>query len=185
MKRAFLPIIAALILAASAAAQAPPTKIGWIDTSMFADEKAGIVRYVTAIKAVDGGFKTQVTELEGLQSRIRTIAEELQKTPANLADPAAVQAKREEGGRLQREFEFKKKEFDAAYGKKRNAVIGPISGDIVKGIQEFAKQKGYAVILDISSLAQTNAVLHLDAGADLTKDFVAFFNARPAAPAPR
>lgn len=56
-----------------------PTRIGWIDTAAFADEKNGIVKYVTALKAAEGGFKTQIAELQGLRDRINAIVTELQK----------------------------------------------------------------------------------------------------------
>lgn len=182
MKMCYLPKLAAFVLAvlaASVSAQTAPTRIGWIRTGAFGDEKQGIVKYVAAIKTVDDGFKAQVAELQSLRTRINAIVADLQKTPpANLANPQAVQAKREEGERLQREFEFKNKEFDAAYGKRRNEVVGAISADILKAVQEYGKQKGFAVILDISTMAQGNALLHLDPSADITRDFVAFYNAR-------
>ncbi len=97
--------------------------------------------------------------------------------------PETIQAKRDDGERLQREFEFKKKEFEAAYSKRRNEVISPLTADILKVMQDFARQKGYGVIFDIGALAQTNALLVLDPAVDITKEFVAFYNARPPAAA--
>lgn len=157
-----------------------PSKIGWIDTAMFSDEKAGVTKFVNALKALDAEFKPKVSELEGIQAKLKTISDALQK-PANPAVPQDLQAKRDEGERLQREFEFKKKEFEAGYGKRRNEVISPLTADILKVMQEFAKQKGYAAIFDIGALAQTNALLVLEPAVDITKEFVAFYNARPPA----
>jgi Skp family chaperone for outer membrane proteins len=186
INRSYL-LTAVLILAASVvsvSAQAGPTRFGWINTSAFSDEKGGIVRYVTAVKSVENEFKPKVTELQTLQNRISAIVTELQNAPpGNVASQQALQAKREEGERLRREFGFKKEEFDAAYNKRRGEVVGPISADILKSIQDYGKQKGFAVILDISTMAQGNALLHLDPTADVTKDFVAFYNARPPAAA--
>ena len=57
----------------------------------------------------------------------------------------------------------------------------PISKEIGKAIDEFAKKNGYSVIMDTSKLA--DAMLFYAEAADSTKDFVTFFNARtPAAP---
>ncbi len=167
------------------AGTSPPSKIGWIDTAMFSDEKAGVTKFVGALKTLDAEFKPRVAELEGLQGRIKVIADELQK-PANPAvpvKPETIQAKRDDGERLQREFDFKKKEFEAAYSKRRNEVISPLTADILKVMQDFARQKGYGVIFDIGALAQTNALLVLDPAVDITKEFVAFYNARPPAAA--
>ena len=157
------------------------SKIGWINTATFADEKAGVSRFVNALKSIDIEFKPKVAELEAIQTKLNAINDELRVTSNSAVPvkPEVIQAKRDEGERLLREAEFKKKEFEANYTKRRNEVIGPISGDIIKAMQEFAKQKGYAVILDIGSLAQTNSILVLEPSADITTEFTAFYNARP------
>lgn len=166
-------------------AQVPAvTKIGWIDTGAFADEKEGVTKYVSALKALDAEMKPRVTELTGLQTRLQTISDDLKKmqaaNPAVPVDAKAAQSKQDEGERLQREFEFKKKEYDAAMEKRSGEVLGPVSADISKAIQEYAKSKGYSVILDINALAQASAILALDGTANITKDFITFYNARPA-----
>ena len=81
---------------------------------------------------------------------------------------------------FQREFDFKKKEYDAAVEKRSGEVLGPVSADISKVIQDYAKLKGYAVVLDINALAQANAILALDASANITKEFITYYNQRPA-----
>ncbi len=177
----------ASIFAVSAFGQAgaqPAGKIGWIDTGMFADEKEGVTRYNNALKALDTEMRPRVTELTTLQSRLQKIAEELRaatNVPANVpVNQQVVAQKQDEGQRLQREFEFKKKEYDAAVEKRSGEVLGPVSADISRAIQDFAKQKGYAVVLDIAALANANAILALDGTANITKDFITFYNARPA-----
>ena len=161
----------------------PPTKIGWIDTGAFSDEKEGIVKYVNAYKSLSNEVKPRETELVGIQTKIQNIAKELQ-TPPPAGVPVNQQAmatKREEGERLARELEFKKKEYDAFVQKRGGEILGPLNADIGKAIADFGKQKGYVAILDIGKLADAGAILHLDAGANVTKEFVTFYNARPAA----
>lgn len=175
--------IFAAIFAVSAFAQQAPTKIGWIDTGAFADEKEGVTKYVNALKALDTEMKPKVVELQTLQSKMQTISDDIAKMQANTAvpvKPEAIQAKQEEGQRLQREFEFKKKEYDAAVESRSGVVLAPISSDIGKAIQEYAKVKGFTVILDIDKLGQAGAILALDQSANVTKDFVTYYNARPA-----
>ena len=160
------------------------TKIGWIDTGAFGDEKEGVTKYVAALKALDAEMKPRVTELTGLQTRLQTLSDDLKKmtaaNPAVPVDQKAAQTKQDEGERLQREFDFKKQEYDAAVQKRSNEVLGPVSADISKAIQDYAKAKGYTVILDINALAQASAILSLDPAANITKDFITFYNARPA-----
>ena len=66
------------------------------------------------------------------------------------------------------------------YEKRQQVVMGPVMGDIYKAMQEFAKQKGYALLLDVSKLADAQLVMAVDEKALITKDFIAFYNARPA-----
>jgi len=187
MKRFYtfaLTLVFTAVFAVSAFAQAgaQPTKIGWIDTGAFADEKEGVTKYINALKALDAEMKPSQTALQTLQSRIQTIAADLNKpVPANVpVDQRALLAKQEEGQSLQREFEFKKKEYDAKVEKRSSEVLGPVSADISRAIQDFAKTKGYAVVLDIAALAQANAILALDPSSNITKEFITFYNARPA-----
>lgn len=166
--------------------QAAATKIGWLDTGAFAgDEKGlnGVTKYINALAALDAEMKPRVTELNGIQAKLKTISDDLTKMTSNPAVPVdqkAAAAKQDEGQRLQREFEFKKKEYDAAVEKRSGEVLGPVSTEISRSIQEYAKARGYAVILDIAALANANAILALDASANITKDFITYFNTRPA-----
>lgn len=168
---------------AQAGAVPVASKIGWLDTGSFADEKDGVTKYVAGLKALDLEMKPRVAELQTIQAKLKTISDELAKMQANTAvpvDPKTAQAKQDEGQRLQREFEFKKKEYDAAVEKRSAEVLGPVSNDISKAIQDYAKLKGYAVVLDINALSQANAILALDSSANITKEFIVYYNARPA-----
>lgn len=179
----FAALLVVSAFAQTGAAQTGATKIGWINTGVFGDEKEGVTKYINALKALQAEMKPRLTELQGLDARIKTIADDLTKMQSNPAipvKPEAAQAKQDEGQRLQRELEFKKKEYDAALDKRSTEVLGPVSSDIGKAIQDYAKQKGYSAILDIAALANAGAVLALDPTADLTKEFVIYYNARPA-----
>jgi Skp family chaperone for outer membrane proteins len=175
----------AAVFAVSAFAQVQPAaaKIGWINTAAFSDEKEGVTKYINGDKALKAEMKPRVTELEGLQTRLKTLSDDLTKMTSNPAVPfnqQAAQAKQDEGQRLQREFEFKKKELEAAVEKRRGEILGPVSEDIGKALDVYAKQKGYAVLLDIAALVSAGAVLVMDPSADVTKDFITYYNTRPA-----
>lgn len=182
-------ILFAAVFAVSAFAQGgaqPATsKIGWIDTGIFGDDKEGVTKYVNALKSLQAEMKPRITELQTLQNRIQAIADELSKMQSNPnvpIDQKAAQAKQDDGQRLQRELEFKKKEYDAMAAKRGGEILGPIQADIFKAIQDFAKQKGYTAVLDIAALANENmnAILALDQSVNITKDFVTYYNTRPA-----
>jgi Skp family chaperone for outer membrane proteins len=187
MKRSIFIALALFFLSAIASttfvqAQTGSGRIGWINTSMFDDDKDGIKKYVNAANAIDLEFKPRVTELQTIASKINTIKDELSKMTSNPAvpvKPETVAAKQEEAGRLQREGEFKQKELEAAVAKRKDVLLGPIMEDIGKSIDEFAKTKGYSVILDPSKLFQAGVLLSFDPSADVTKEFITFYNAKP------
>ncbi len=195
MKRLFtfaLTFVLTALLAVSTFGQAAPlTKIGWIDTGAFGgtDDKGtgGVTKYVVAMKTLDTEFQPRITELQNIDKRIKDIAAELQKmqqaNPAVPVNQATILAKQEEGQKLARELEFKQKDAEALFQTRRNTVLGPIQNDIGKAIQEFAKTKGFAAVFDIAALANANAILALDPASDITKEFITFYNARPAAAA--
>ena len=61
-------------------AAVPVTRIALVDTTIFGDEKAGVTRYVNAVKGVQAGFQPRQVELNNLQSRIKAIADEIAAT---------------------------------------------------------------------------------------------------------
>lgn len=66
--------------AASAPANAnvPESKIAFINTEAFGDEKVGITRYVTAIKSLEKEFQPRQTELTTMNTRLKSLADEIQ-----------------------------------------------------------------------------------------------------------
>lgn len=187
MKKISMFAIAAVFAAVftvAATAQTAPVKIGLVNTSIFTDEKEGLKRVSTAVTQLNNELRPKEQELTTLQTRIRTIEDELRKLQSAAAtapiNETTFTNKREEGAKLAREFEFKNKEYEAFREKRQNEILGPINADIARALDDYAKQKGYTVIFDLVPLAQSSVLLSMDASADITRDFVTFYNARPA-----
>lgn len=183
---ATLAFFIAIVFSAAAFAQtAPVAKIGFINSEAFYDEKGGVTKLVNALKQLEREFAPKNQELNTLNTRLGAIATELQnmqKLPAAQFNQAAYNTKREEGERVKREFDYKKTDAESAVARRRSELMAPISQEIGKAIDEYAKKNGFNVILDPSKLSE--AMLYYPEGADSTKDFIAFFNAKtPAAPA--
>jgi Skp family chaperone for outer membrane proteins len=153
----------------------PASKIAFVNTQVFADEKDGITRYVNGQKSLDREFQPRFAELQNLAKRIQTLADEISKTE-NVAAPAEIQRKREEGEKLQRELKFKKEDAEAAYKKRAEEVLGPISSDIGNALIAFAKQRGITMTLDISRMV--DAVVTVDPTMDVTMAFIAEYNSK-------
>ena len=163
-------------------------KIGLVNVNAFADEKAGITRFRTALASLDAEFKTLNDEISGLRTRYTAIATEVQGQQKLAADPnnkvpintSALQTKIDEAQNLEVQIKRKQEDGKSRYEKRYQAVVGPVFGDIVKALNDFARQKGYAVILDGAKLEESGLLMGFDDKYDVTKDFVVFYNARPA-----
>lgn len=177
-------VFAAMFTVAASAQTAAPAKIGLVNTSIFTNEKEGLKKVSAAVTQLNNRLRPMEQELTTLQTRIRTIEEDLRKLQAAAAtapiNETTFTTKREEGAKLAREFEFKNKEYEAFREKVTNEILGPVNADIARALDEYAKQKGYMMIFDVVPLAQSSVLLSADASADITADFVAFYNARPA-----
>jgi len=157
----------------------PDTKIAYVNTEAFSDEKAGITRFVNALKGLEREFQPRQTELNTIQTRIKTLADEIAKlSGSSVVDPKSIQAKQDEGERLQRDLKYKKEDADAAFGKRYEEVVNPISRDIGNALTEFATQRGITMVLDISKLAP--AILTANRNMDITQAFIADYNSKPA-----
>lgn len=178
----------AVIFAISAFAQttAPTGKVGLIDTRYF-DSKEGITKYVNAMTALDNEFKPDFTALQTMGTKIKTLQGEIQALQKQIqdgkvpVDEKSASAKVEEYDRLTREYKFKEDDAKARYQRREQVVMSPIRQDIGKAIDDFAKQKGFTLVLDISKIADSGLILAWDKNkVDLTQDFIKFYNARPA-----
>ena len=172
--------------------QTQPYRVGLINTLAFDDDKAGITKYAAAMNTVNTGFKKELDDLNAMVARLQNLEKDItniQKqltttTPGVPVNNAQLQTsyntKVDEYDKLGREYKFKQEDVKARYQRRRQEVMGPILVDISKAMQEFAKQRGYSMILDGAKLGEGGVILALDEKFDLTKDFITFYNARPA-----
>lgn len=185
----------AAALAVSAAAQgakAPAIKIVFINTNAF-QAKDGITKYTKAIDLAIGEPGPAYAEMKAIRAKMEALAKEsneigdrLDSSPPYYETDGLTRrllAKIDELVALDIEFNHKEQDAKAEFERRKNEVLTPIMKDIDRAIQEFAKQRGYSVILDAAKL-DTAIVCYDTEKADVTLDFIAFYNARPA-PAPK
>jgi Skp family chaperone for outer membrane proteins len=165
----------------------PESHIALIDTGMFGDEKNGIFLYVDAAKKVQSEFQSRTTELQNMQNRLTALANEIQTlSKAAVVDQKTIQAKQNEGVRLQQEMTTKKERLDEDVSKRYQEIISPVSNQIGAAMDQFARQRGITITLDINKLLP--AILTAIPSIDLTQAFIDEFNRthpRAAAPATR
>ena len=188
----FCLLLLVLFAASSYAQTGPatsPAKIAVINSYAFGDEKAGITRYVVALQSLKKEFSTVETELKNMSSRLDQLGREIQTAREQVqrgvaVDERSIQAKVDEAEKLQRELKFKQEDTRAQFERRQQTQMGPIMRDIGIGLQEFAKQKGFTLIFDVSKDTAGLLIAVGDEKADVTKDFIAYYNARPANTAP-
>jgi Skp family chaperone for outer membrane proteins len=161
-----------------------PAKIVVINTAAF-DSKDGITKYATAMNALETEFKPAQTEIQGLMTRYQTLATEIENArktnPAVPINQQALQTKVDEAQGLEIQIKRKQEDGKTKFEKRQQQVLGPILQDILKAMDDFSKQKGYALILDAAKLEGAGLILAVDiAKVDVTKEFITFYNARPA-----
>jgi Skp family chaperone for outer membrane proteins len=129
---------------------------------------------------VNDGFNTIRTELDTMNNRLKALAAEIEnmrKQPS--PDARAMQAKVDEAEQLQRSLNWKAEDAKTAYSKRESQVLNPIRTAIGQSLQEFAKAKGFALIFDAAK-DQTGLLVAVgDQSVDVTKDFIAYYNAKP------
>jgi Skp family chaperone for outer membrane proteins len=177
------------IFAATAAAQTQPAagsgRIGLVNINAFAAETGGITKFKTALTALETEFKPANDKLRGMFTRYQTLGTEIENMRKNAnpqvpMKPETVQAKVDEFQKLERDIKREQEDFKANYDRRYGVVIGPVFNDILKAMNEYAKAKGYAVILDGAKLEEASILMGFDDRYDVTKDFIAFYNQRPA-----
>jgi Skp family chaperone for outer membrane proteins len=161
----------------------PPSKIAVIDTSVFSDEKLGIFLVIDVSTSLRNEFRARDQELQAIQARLNALAEDIRKLrQANVVDQKTIQAKQEEGLRVQQDFDTKKQGFQQEYSRRYDQVMGPVSQKIGKALDEFASQHGITMTLDVSKMLP--AVLTALPTVEVTAAFVAEFNRKnPRVPA--
>lgn len=157
------------------------TKVAIINSAYFDDEKAGITKYIQAFKTLQTEFKPSQDAILALEARLKKVGEEFKTLQGSSAvDPKSLDAKREEGEKLELEYKYKQEQYKAALQRRLEAVIAPVQFDIGKAIGEYAKSKGYTVVFDVAKDEKGMLIWAAMDSVDMTAEFIKFYNARPA-----
>jgi outer membrane protein len=162
--------------------------IGMTGSLYAQSNKVAVVNIQNAIVASKDGqkagqeltakFGPRQKEFDTLRSELVAAQEQLQKGGSTLGPDKAAQLQKdiaEKDRRLQRIQADVKEEYTAD----QQRLLVPLEQKMVAIITQYAKQKGFTVVLDTSG-----PVVFADPAIDITKDIVALYDAAPAGPAP-
>jgi len=187
----------AAIFAVSGYAQttpAPTVKIGIVNTQAFGARTGGITKYINAMSSLAAELKADEAVLQNLVTKIQNLEKELGEIERQARDPklppavdrnklqTSFETKKQEYEDLGRQYKYEEDKYKVKLERRQDVVVGPVTRDILIALQEFSKKNGYTMIFDVSK-DQTGMLLILDEKQDVTKDFITFYNARPAATA--
>lgn len=158
----------------SATGNVPDTKLALVDTDQFLDEKAGIVRLVTAAKKVENEFLPRRTELQGLQAQIDKLTTDLQKA-APVQDQKVSAQQQDTIDSKKRELTRKTEDAQSQYQKRLQDMLGPVYDDIGKALDAYAKAHGITLILDVTKI---QGIVSAAESLDITKAFITEFNSK-------
>ncbi|HEV8371197.1 MAG TPA: OmpH family outer membrane protein [Pyrinomonadaceae bacterium] len=154
-------------------AAVPDSKMALIYSEAFSDPKLGIARFGTLANTLEREFQPRKTELTTLEQRINQLTKEINDTQA-VADPKAIQQKRDQLELAQTDFKRKGEDAQAAYTRRRQEIFAPLQEDIGKALEAYAKARGITVIVDASQVP----VVYAADSIDITKAFIADFNSK-------
>ena len=188
-KKIFLaPLFAVLasVCAQHATAQTgnvPVGKIAVIFSEAFQDPKLGITKFAVIQNQLNTEFKKPQEDLDAAAQKIQSLQAEIAKLQSSVApvDPKSVQAKMEQVDQLKKDAQRKLEDTQALYQQRRTALLTPLQDDVGKALDIFAKAHGITLVIDGS---QVPAVIYAADAMDITRVFIAEFNAKnPAAAA--
>jgi Skp family chaperone for outer membrane proteins len=155
-------------------ANIPDSKVALIDSSAFAHEQQGILKFVSAVKRVNAEFQPRYTDLQTLQSQITKAEADLQKA-APVQDAKVSQQQQDKIDQMKKDLQRKGEDLQAAGNKRLEEVLGPIYEDIGKALDTFAKARGITLILDV---AKVQGIVSAADSLDITKAFIAEYNSK-------
>ena len=168
------PISSGPATTGSTTGNVPEAKVALVDTDFFLDEKGGIQRLLAAVKKLQAEFQPRRTDLDNLQAQVDKMTADLQKV-AGIQNQTVTQQQQEAIEQKKREITRKNEDATAEYQKRMQALLGPIYDDIGKALDAFAKAHGITLILDVTKV---QGIVSADGSLDITKAFVAEFNAK-------
>lgn len=176
-----LTLLPALVLAAVAS---------FAQTQAPAQTKVGIIHIQNALIGTKDGQKAaqelekkrapRTKELEGKQNEINLLKDKLSKGANTL--------KQEERDKLVRDIDTMTKSFNreledtqAEWDQEQGKILQELGQRIMTVIDKYARDNGYAIIIDISS--QQTPVLYAANSIDITQDIIRLYDqAAPATP---
>lgn len=132
-----------------------------------------------ALSDIQARFTPKKNDLDKQQNTLAGLQDQLNKGGAKLSDEARQRLVRDidlAKTRLQRDTEDAQTEYD----QENQKIMNELGGRILAVINKYAKDNGYALVLDI--ISQQSAVMYASDSIDITKDIIELYDKNAPAP---
>lgn len=179
MKRSFIgSAFFVFVLAATAAfGQTSGSRVAVFESDAFFHPTKGVATLIDAQKKLAAEMQPKLEELKKLSDQVQGIENQLRTPPPNVS-PEWLRDKNDEGSRILREFEFRKKEADTFQEKRQKELIEPQVVIVTRQIMEYAKAKAIDVLIDQSRFG--GSIMPVNPTIDITEALIADINAKNA-----
>jgi Skp family chaperone for outer membrane proteins len=159
--------------AATAARPAGPIPDGRVAVMDFDAFPARVFQMKKVYAALETQFATQSKELQSLQDRLASLQAQAQQ---GTATPQQQQQMAQQFETLKKEFDRKKEDLDTAARRAYQLAMGPIQERLNTAINEFSRQRGIVLVVNIAQARQSGSLLYYSPGADVTDAFIEEYN---------
>jgi outer membrane protein len=122
-----------------------------------------------ASKDLEAKYKPRQQELEKLQNEIQVIQQQLQ-TNAGKLNPQAEADLNAQGAKKQRDLQRKSEDLQGDVDRERNEILGKSSQKMSAVVKKLAEEKGYDVVIDVST------TIYFKPALEITSDAMAAYN---------
>ena len=155
---------------ASAFGQTSGSRVAVFESDAFFHPTKGITTLIDAQKKLAAEMQPKLEELKTLSDQIQSLENQLHTPPPNVS-PEWLRDKNDEGSRILRIFEFKKKEADAFQEKRQKELIEPQVVIVTRRIMEYARSKAIDVLIDQSRFG--GSIMPVNPTIDITEALIA------------
>ena len=180
LRAGLLALATSLIIAGTAAAQAPSAtagKIAYINSAQLLREAPGRAEAEAQFDREVGVYRQQIQRMD---DSLRVLVASFERDAPKL-DSAARETRRKSVGQREVEYQTRARGLDSTMQARQAQLVKPIMERVQSVIEAIRTEDGYAMIFDVGS--QTSVVVAADKKLDLTERVLARLKSQPATPA--
>jgi len=174
-------IFAAMTFAQTSTLQeSSASKIALVNTEAFYDKENGIKELVDSIDKLEVELKPLADELNLTIETVQKLGKEIEAIAKAMElykgfTSKMLEDKLNEYEVLNEKLKKRQAELKPYYEKRHSETVGVVQKKIDEAMQKFAKENGYAIVIDISKL-NGSAINENPEEIDITNDFIKYYN---------